>query len=134
MSTPSSVTETVVRHHLQAFLEQKGIAAIVNDYDENARFYSEAKIYQGKQEIHGFFSNFINSLPAGAIDRFSLRSLQVDGNIAYITWSVGADIPMGTDTFVVGNGKIVSQTFAMYAVPADGSLKRTIKGDHHEST
>ena len=134
MNNQSSVTETVVRNHLQAFLEQKGIAAIVNDYDENARFYSEAKIYQGKQEIHGFFSNFINSLPAGAIDRFSLRSLQVDGNIAYITWSVGADIPMGTDTFVVGNGKIVSQTFAMYAVPADGSLKRTIKGDHHEST
>ena len=134
MNTQSSVTETVVRNHLQAFLEQKGIAAILNDYDENARFYSEAKIYQGKQEIHGFFSNFINSLPAGAIDRFSLRSLQVDGNIAYITWSVGADIPMGTDTFVVGNGKIISQTFAMYAVPADGSLKRTIKGDHHEST
>jgi ketosteroid isomerase-like protein len=134
MNTQSSVTETVVRNHLQAFLEQKGVAAIVNDYDENARFYSEAKIYQGKQEIHGFFSNFINSLPAGAIDRFSLRSLQVDGNIAYITWSVGTDIPMGTDTFVVGNGKIISQTFAMYAVPADGSLKRTIKGDHHEST
>jgi ketosteroid isomerase-like protein len=134
MNTQSSVTETVVRNHLQAFLEQKGIAAIVNDYDENARFYSEAKIYHGKQEIHGFFSDFINSLPTGAIDRFSLRSLQVDGNIAYITWSVGADIPMGTDTFVVGNGKIVSQTFAMYAVPADGSLKRAIKGDHHEST
>ena len=134
MNTQSSVTETVVRNHLQAFLEQKGIAAIVNDYDENARFYSEAKIYQGKQEIHGFFTDFIDALPAGAIDRFSLRSLQVDGNIAYITWSVGADIPMGTDTFVVGNGKIVSQTFAMYAVPADGSLKRTIKGDHHEST
>jgi ketosteroid isomerase-like protein len=134
MNTQSSVTETVVRNHLQAFIEQKGIAAILNDYDENARFYSEAKIYQGKQEIQGFFSNFIDSLPAGAIDRFSLRSLQVDGNIAYITWSVGADIPMGTDTFVVGNGKIVSQTFAMYAVPTGGSLKRTIKGDHHEST
>ena len=105
MNTQPSVTETVVRNHLQAFLEQKGIAAIMNDYDENARFYSEAKIYQGKQEIHGFFSNFIDSLPAGAIDRFSLRSLQVDGDIAYITWSVGADIPMGTDTFVVSNGR-----------------------------
>ena len=134
MNTQSSATETVVRNHLQAFLEQKGVAAIVNDYDENARFYSEAKIYQGKQEIHGFFSNFINSLPAGAIDRFSLRSMQVDGDIAYITWSVGTDIPMGTDTFVVGNGKIVSQTFAMYAVPTDGSLKRTTKGDQHEIT
>ena len=121
MNTQSSVTETVVRNHLQAFLEQKGIAAIVNDYDDNARFYSETKIYQGKQEIHGFFKGFIDALPPGAIDRFSLRSMQVDGNVAYITWSVGADIPMGTDTFVVGNGKIVSQTFAMYARPADES-------------
>ena len=118
MNTQLSVTETVVRNHLQAFLEQKGIAAILNDYDENARFYSEARIYQGKQEIHGFFTNFMDALPAGATDRFSLRSLRIDGNIAYITWSVGNDIPLGTDTFVVDNGKIVSQTFAMYAVPA----------------
>jgi SnoaL-like domain len=118
MNTESSVTEIVVRNHLQAFLEQKGIAAILDDYDDNARFYSEAKIYQGKEEIHAFFSDFIGSLPAGGIDRFSLRSQRVDGSIGYITWSVGGDIPLGTDTFVVNNGKIVSQTFAMYAAPA----------------
>jgi ketosteroid isomerase-like protein len=117
MNTESAVTEAVVRRHLQAFLEQKGISAIVNDYDDDARFYSEAQIYQGKQEIRGFFTDFVDSLPAGAIERFSLRSLQVEGNIAYITWSVGGDIPLGTDTFVVDNGRIVSQTFAMYAVP-----------------
>ena len=40
MNTESAGTETVVRNHLQAFMEQKGIAAIVSDYDENARFYS----------------------------------------------------------------------------------------------
>src|SRR4051812_24548946 len=118
MSTESSVTETVVRNHLQAFLEQKGIAAILSDYDDDARFYSEAKIYRGKREIRGFFIDFIGSLPEGGVDRFSLRSQRVDGNIAYITWTIGSNIPMGTDTFVVDNGKIVSQTFAMYAVPA----------------
>ena len=118
MNSESSVTETVVRNHLQAFLEQKGIAAILDDYDDNARFYSEAKIYRGRQEIHGFFVDFLSSLPAGGIDEFSLRSQRVDGSIAYITWSVGSNIPLGTDTFVVDNGKIVSQTFAMYAAPA----------------
>jgi hypothetical protein len=117
MNTKSSVTETVVRNHLQAFLEQKGLAAILNDYDENARFFSEAKIYQGKKEIYAFFMDFIGSLPAGGVDHFSLRSERFDGNIAYITWSIGSHIPMGTDTFVVNNGKIVSQTFAMYALP-----------------
>jgi ketosteroid isomerase-like protein len=118
MDAESTVTETVVRNHLQAFLEQQGVAAIVSDYHEDARFYSEAEIYCGKQEIRRFFSGFIASLPADAINRFSLRSLRVDRNIAYITWCVGSDIPLGTDTFVVDNGKIVSQTFAMYAVAA----------------
>lgn len=118
MNTASAVTESVVRNHLQAFIEQKGVAAIVSDYDEDARFISEARIYQGKQEIHGFFTDFIDALPVGGIDNFSLRSLRVDGDVAYITWNVGTDIPLGTDTFVVNNGKIVSQTFAMYAVPA----------------
>ena len=129
MKVESAVTETVVRHHLQAFLEQKGVAAIVSDYDEDARFYSEAKIYRGKQEIHGFFSGFIASLPAEAIDRFTLRSLRVDRNVAYITWCVGSDIPLGTDTFVVDKGKIVSQTFAMYAVPARSQAGCPARGE-----
>jgi ketosteroid isomerase-like protein len=117
MNSESSTTETVIRNHLQAFLEQKGVAAILSDYDEDARFYSEAEIYQGKQEIQRFFTDFIASLPVGGIDRFALRSQRVDGSIGYITWSVGNDIPLGTDTFVVNDGKIVSQTFAMYAAP-----------------
>ena len=118
MSTRSSVTESVVRNHLQAFVEQKGVPAILSDYDENARLYGEASVYQGKREIGVFFTDFIASLPAGAIARFALRSLRVDGGIAYITWSAGEDIPLGTDTFVVKGGKIVSQTFAMYALNA----------------
>lgn len=121
MSTESpdartSATETVVRNHLQAFLEQQGVDAIMRDYHESARFYSEARIYRGKSEIRRFFAEFIEALPEAGIDRFALRSLWVHGNVAYITWSVGSEIPLGTDTFVVDNGKIVSQTYAMHVV------------------
>ena len=118
MSSQPDTTEAIVRNHLQAFVEQKGIDAILSDYDDNARFHSEARTYQGKREIGDFFAGFIASLPAGAVDRFSLRTLRVDGELAYITWSAGREIPLGTDTFVVRNGKIVSQTFAAYAASA----------------
>jgi hypothetical protein len=111
----SAATEAVVRHHLQAFLEGHGVDAIVSDYAEDARFYTEAAIHRGKREINGFFVAFLASLPPGAIDHFTLRSMQVERNVALITWSVGDDIPLGTDTFVVNHGKIVSQTFAMCA-------------------
>lgn len=118
MDVKSSATEAIVRNHLQAFLDQKGIAAIVSDYDDDARFISEGRTYHGRREISDFFEDFMASLPPQAIDRFSLRSLHVAGNVAYITWSAGDEIPLGTDTFVVCNGKIVSQTFAMYATTA----------------
>lgn len=122
MTTESSVadtagTEAVVRNHLQAFLEQRGVDAIVRDYHESARFYTEAEIYHGKREIGRFFADFIDALPDGGIERFALRSLQVAGNVGYITWHVGGEIPLGTDTFVVDDGKIISQSYAMYAAP-----------------
>ena len=118
MNTETAATETVVRDHLQAFLEQQGLPAIVKDYDDAARLFSEAETYHGKEQITQFFASFLAALPPGAIDRFSLRNMRVDGDLAYITWNVGSEIPLGTDTFLVDRGKIVSQTFAMYAVPA----------------
>jgi ketosteroid isomerase-like protein len=107
-------TESVVRNHLQAFVEQKGIDAILLDYQDDARFLSEIRTYHGKREIRLFFKTFIASLPPDAISRFSLHTLRAEGEIAYITWSAGDAVPLGTDTFVVRDGKIVSQTFAMH--------------------
>ncbi len=75
-------------------------------------------MYRGKPEIREFFEGFIASLPPGAMRQFSLRSLRVEEELAYITWSAGSEIPLGTDTFVVHDGKIVSQTFVMYATAA----------------
>jgi hypothetical protein len=109
-----TTTEAVVRKHLETFLEKKGVKAIVADYDENARLYGQTGRYQGKKEIGEFFTGFIASLPPGAIERFALTSMHVDGEMAYITWSSGSEIPLGTDTFVVRDGLIVQQTFAMH--------------------
>ena len=45
MDIRASEIESVVRNHLQAFVEQKGVDAIVRDYDDDARFLSEVKTY-----------------------------------------------------------------------------------------
>lgn len=118
MNARSSDTETVIRNHLQAFVNRQGVAAILSDYDDDACFYSETATYRGKREIGAFFEDFIARMPPGAPERFSLRTLRVEGELGYITWSAGREIPLGTDTFVVRNGRIVSQTFAMYAAPS----------------
>ena len=114
MDIKLSDTESVVRNHLQAFVEQKGVDAILRDYDDDARFLSEVRTYHGKREIRRFFETFIASLPPNGINRFSLRTLRVEGDVAFITWSVGNEVALVSDTLVVRNGKIVSQTFAMH--------------------
>lgn len=114
MTIAVPATEAVIRNHLRAFQEGLGVDAILDDYADEARFISEERTYAGKAEIRGFFERFMAALPANAVERFTLRSLRVDGPLAYITWSAGESLPLGTDTFVVREGKIVSQTFAAY--------------------
>ncbi|MBK7249886.1 MAG: nuclear transport factor 2 family protein [Gammaproteobacteria bacterium] len=111
-------TEAVVRHHLEAFLEQQGLDAILADYADDACFLSEGRAYCGRAAIREFFDGFLAALPPEAICDFTLRSLRVQGEVAYITWSAGPEFPLGTDTFVVRHGRIVAQTFAMYATPS----------------
>lgn len=110
-------TEAVVRQHLEAFLEQRGLDAILADYAENACLLSEGRACCGKAAIRAFFEDFLAALPPQAIGEFTLRSLRLQGDVAYITWSAGPRLPLGTDTFVVRDGRIVAQTFAMYAAP-----------------
>jgi ketosteroid isomerase-like protein len=114
----SLTTELVVRRHVQAFAEQQGIDAILRDYAEDARLVSEDRIYLGKTEIREFFVALHAALPTEAVAGFALRCLRADGDLALITWSAGAHIPLGTDTFVVRDGKILSQTVAMHAPAA----------------
>jgi ketosteroid isomerase-like protein len=117
MNPHAGDTETIVRHHLQAFVEQQGLDAILGDYADDACFLSADLAYCGKPAIRAFFEAFIAALPPQAITQFRLRSLRVQGDVAHITWSAGPELPLGTDTFVVRRGRIVSQTFAMVASP-----------------
>jgi hypothetical protein len=114
----NATTEAVVRNHLDTFIKQKGVAAIVADYAPSARLYTPKAVFDGPREISRFFTAFLDSLPQGGYERFRLDSLRVDGELAFITWSVGADIPLGADTFVVRDGRIVAQTVAVHVAPA----------------
>ncbi len=114
MGTAAHDTTTVVKTHLNAFVQQLGVDAILSDYHDDARLVSEARTYHGKHEIRQFFEAFLVALPPRAVERFRLRTLRVDRDVACITWSVGDDVPLGTDTFVVREGRIATQTFAMH--------------------
>ena len=106
-------TQQVLEHHLQAFGE--GIESVVSDYDEHSFIITQQGTYRGLIEIRAFVSAFVAGMPNGFGEAFKLTKMEVIDEVAYLAWEANPWSPMGTDTFVVRDGKIRCQTFAMYS-------------------
>jgi len=114
MTTITEQTLNVMNRHLHAFMAKQGVGAIVADYDEHAVLHAPDCVYRGVDEIRRFFEAFLGNLPEQALELFRMRTQEAHGEVGYIVWSVGELIPLGTDTFVIRDGKIVQQTYAAH--------------------
>jgi ketosteroid isomerase-like protein len=109
----SAETEKVLGQHLKAFGEGN-VAAIMADYSANAVLITPGGALRGHDQIRPLFEGLVAEFGKPGAS-FAMAQQIVDGNMAYIVWSAEtADnvYELGTDTFVVRNGKIVQQTFA----------------------
>src|SRR3954462_9441626 len=88
--------------------------AVMADYAEDAVLCTPVGAARGLAQIRAAVEPFATKLmPPGS----QLKVLQqvIDGELVYLTWSGESPrfrIPMGTDTFIIRNGKIVAQTVA----------------------
>lgn len=115
-STNPTTTPTVavIDRHLDAFLTNRGIDAILGDYDPHAVLHAPDRVCRGVDEIRDFFEGFLAALPANWQQSFQLKTRKAHGEIGYIVWNLGEAIPLGTDTFLVRDGRIVQQTYAAH--------------------
>jgi hypothetical protein len=106
-------TETVLQNHLRA--ARVGVEAVMQDYTEQSILITHDATYRGLAEIRGFFEALFKGLPAGFFDAIKMHRQEIVGEVAYILWERNPQIARATDTFVVRNGKILVQTFAVMA-------------------
>jgi len=114
MTTSTKQTLNVINRHLDAFMTNQGVDAILRDYDQDAILYAPDSVYRGVDQIRRFFKGFLGNLPEKGLQLFRIRTQEAHGEVGYIVWSVGEVIPLGTDTFVIKDGKIVQQTYAAH--------------------
>jgi ketosteroid isomerase-like protein len=111
-------TQEVLTHHLNCF--GKGdIAGIMADYSAEAKFFTPDELLRGSEAIRRFFVRLFEEFAKPGVS-FEMLQQEVDGDTAYIVWKAEtADnrFELGTDTFIVRNGKIVTQTFARKISP-----------------
>jgi ketosteroid isomerase-like protein len=106
-------TEATVTRHLQAI--PQGIDALLADYTEASVFYTPDGPLHGLAAIRGFFEGFLASSPPELVQAFTVTRLDVHGETAYLLWKAEPFIPLATDTFLVRDGKILVQSFAVLA-------------------
>lgn len=107
-------TQQVLDHHLEAFVSGD-IEEVLKDYKEQSILIEPKATHRGIDALRTFFAALFDGLfKPGSYDFIVDRST-VEGDVSYIVWhakSPGADIPLGTDTFLIRDGKIAVQTFA----------------------
>jgi len=106
-------TKDVVDNHLKSFGE-RDLKGILSDSGPGAVLFTPEGPLRGIDAIRPFFQAMLTEFgkPGAA---FSLKQQFVEGDYAYILWTAEtADnvYELGTDTFVVRDGKIVVQSFA----------------------
>jgi|SRR5688572_4235867 hypothetical protein len=104
-------TAAVLQNHLRA--AKMGVDAVMQDYTERSVLITHDATYRGLAEIKGFFAALFGALPAGFFDALKMNRQEIVGEVAYILWERQPQIARATDTFVVRNGKILVQTFAV---------------------
>ena len=111
-------TKDIIDHHLKAF-GQRDLKGVLSDYAPSAIFFTPNGPLQGPDAIRPLFQAMIAEFgKPGAT--FTMKEQHVEGEYAYILWTAEtADnvYELGTDTFVVRNGKIVAQSFTGKITP-----------------
>ena len=107
-----ALTKNVLDHHLKCFGEGD-LEGILSDYALGAVLFTPNGPLKGADAIRPLFQAMIAEFgKPGAT--FSMKQYSVEGDYAYILWTAEtADnvYEVGTDTFVVRDGKIVAQSF-----------------------
>jgi ketosteroid isomerase-like protein len=106
-------TKAVVDHHSAAFAAGN-LDEILKDYTDESALLTPDATYLGRQAIRAFFSDGFSGLFKPGTYDFTLDIMKIEGDVAYIVWHANcaaATIPLGTDTWVVRDGKIAAQTY-----------------------
>ncbi len=103
-------TKEVLQHHLNAL--SADVDTILKDYTEASVLIGPEVMLRGLSEIRSFFVEFMSNLPEGLLDAIVIRRQEIDGELAYIFWDAKPWMQVGTDTFIIRDGKILYQTFA----------------------
>jgi len=115
-----STTREILDHHLEAFFG-RDLGGVMSDYRKDVVFFTTSGPLNGVEAVRPLFESMLAEFGKPGAS-FNLEQYAVEGEHGYIRWTAEtADnvYHLGTDTFVVRDGKIVAQSFTATTTPKD---------------
>ena len=113
LTVSNELTKKVLEHHLTA-VGENNLSAILDDYSEESIVVTPDSTYIGLKQIKSLFAGMLPAFPTeGTV--LEIDRTVIENELAYIVWHAKTpivEVPLGTDTFIIEDGKIKLQTFA----------------------
>jgi len=112
-----TITQEILNHHLTAFIETD-TDEIMKDFTEVSELLTAEGALKGLSAIRSFFEEAFKILPKGCT--LEIKQVITRDSMAYIAWTADSSfvsIPLGADTFIMENDKIMYQNVAAHIVP-----------------
>ena len=111
-TTTDEMPKEIVMHHLTSFLDNN-LGAVLSDYTSESVLITQAATYTGLEEISAFFVGLNMHFPQQK-SNLVLDKVVANGDLVYIVWHAetpSLQVSIGSDTFIIKDGKIHQQTF-----------------------
>ena len=108
----NDASRNIIMHHLSSFRDND-LEGVVSDYTNESVLITEDANYTGPVEIKAFFEDLMRHFPKQK-SSFELDKVVVNDDLVYIIWHAKTptlDVSLGSDTFIIKDGKIYQQTF-----------------------
>jgi hypothetical protein len=105
-------TAAILEHHWKTFVDND-LEGVLADYTEESVIITPRKTYKGLTAIRENFVSAYEHFPKKSATLKLTKSV-VNRDVGYILWNATGPkgvLSFATDTFIVRDGKIVSQTF-----------------------
>ncbi len=106
------ISKDIIMHHLNSFLDNN-IEALLSDYTNESVLITQAAIYSSVDEIRDFLVGLNRHFPQKT-SNLVLDKMVVKDELVFIVWHAKTPslmVPIGSDTFIIKDGKIYRQTF-----------------------
>lgn len=114
----TATTRSVLEHHLTAFAEGD-MAEILADYTDESVYVSNMGTFRGLDELEMVYEGHFEEFSQPGVE-FSVDEQIVEGETAFLVWrgeTPGNVYEFVSETFVIRDGKIATQTVAAEVTP-----------------